>query len=202
MNAFNWWSVFGLSLAVTLLSALSASYERRAKSWNVLCSRAMPPRVLYVSKWAVLAIQVLAATVVFVVWAVSINYFLVNPHGPLAVGSLLAGIVLVWVTALPQLSIMLCVATRTGIGVTVILGLIGAFLAPVGESPYWGVSPWAWPGRVLMPIFGFHINGLPLPSESPFLNPNVIPGPLILSIVATALFVVLGAVWFDRREVR
>ncbi|MCY0896424.1 MAG: lantibiotic immunity ABC transporter MutE/EpiE family permease subunit [Alicyclobacillaceae bacterium] len=203
MNTFNWWSVFGLSLCVTILAALSTSYERRANSWNVLCARVVRPRVLYISKWVVLAAQLLAATVVFTALVLIINYLLWNPHGSPAVGQLIAGIALVWIAALPQLAIMLWVASRVGIGVTVCIGLVGLVVGVVAaEAPYWMVIPWAWAGRMLMPIFGFHINGLPLSPGSPFWNHDVIPIGIILSIVAAALFMVLGAIWFDRREVR
>ncbi|WP_304459380.1 lantibiotic immunity ABC transporter MutE/EpiE family permease subunit [Alicyclobacillus sendaiensis] len=203
MNTFNLWSVFGLPLCVTILAALSTSYERRANSWSVLCARVVRPRVLYISKWAVLAAQLLVATVVYAVLVMLIYYLLWNPHGSLAVGQLIDGIALAWIAALPQLAIMLWVASRVGIGITVCIGLVGLVVGVVAaEKPYWVVIPWAWAGRMLMPVFGFQINGLPLSPGSPFWNHDVIPIGIILSIVAAALFIVMGAIWFDRREVR
>ncbi|MFX4300814.1 hypothetical protein ACOJUR_00785 [Alicyclobacillus tolerans] len=107
MNTFNWWSVFGLWLCATILAALSNSYERRANSWSVLCTRVVYLRVLYIYKWVVLALQLLVATVIYAALVIIINYFLWNPHGSPAVGQLIAGIALVWIAALPQLAIIL-----------------------------------------------------------------------------------------------
>ncbi len=203
MNTFNWWSIIGMSIMVTLLAELSQFYERRSNSWNVLCTRSIRPSRLYLAKYLVVAIQLLVASVLFGTYVVLVNFLFWGLPNSVPWGELIEGLVFVWIAVLPQLAIMLWLAVRVSLGLAVGWGFIGMFVGMiVAEKPYWFIMPWAWSGRILMPIFGFNINGLPLQKGSVFWNQDVIFVGLILSVVVTAIVVTLSAFLFERREVK
>ncbi|WP_269919423.1 lantibiotic immunity ABC transporter MutE/EpiE family permease subunit [Caldifermentibacillus hisashii] len=201
MNVFNWWSVVGIPIGAALLSALSVSYEKRSGAWKVLRVNSFSTNKLYWAKYTILSIQTLFASVFFTIFVFLFNFWQVS--GELIILDVLTGSIVAWFSALAQLAIMVWIAHMIGFGGTICVGLAG-FVSGVlmAEKSYWIINPWAWPIRALEPIFGFHANGKALENDSPFWDPSVIPIAIFLSIIGVIVFLILGSVWFNRREVR
>lgn len=201
MNVFNWWAVIGIPFGVILLVAESVSYERRSGAWKVLRAYPVFPGKLYLAKYVVLAAQTFIASILFVLLVCVMNFWEVSGSFPWK--EVLSGFIVAWLTALAQLAIMLWVANIFGYGITICIGLVGLVSGVVmAENYFWIVNPWAWPIRVLEPIFGFHANGLALEKDSIFWDLSVIPDAIVLSVVSSVVLLAIGAFWFKRREVR
>jgi lantibiotic transport system permease protein len=201
MNVFNWWAVIGIPFGVTLLVVESVSYERRSGAWKVLRAYSVSPEKLYWAKYIVLSVQTFIASVLFVLFVSVLNFLEVSGAFPWK--EVISGFIIAWLTALAQISIMLWIANRFSYGITVCIGLIGLISGVVmAAMSFWMVNPWGWPTRALVPILGFHPNGMILEQDSPFWDLSVIPIAILLSVVGAVIFLAIGAYSFKRQEVK
>jgi ABC-2 type transport system permease protein len=198
---YNWWPVLWVPTGAALLAALAVSNETRAGTWRILRARPTRPAALYAAKLVVLALHTLLSALLLAAAALLMGMLLVDepvPWAPLILGALLP-----WLSALPLLAIQLWVATSLGLAGSVVLGVVGFLLgAMIAETAWWVCVPWSWPVRAVIPIMGFHANGVPLAPGDPLRDPAVVPQVILLSLLVFAVVGMLGAMRFGRKEAR
>lgn len=187
---FNWWAVVWLPFGTAILAAQSAGLE----IWTGLLSLPVSRAGLYLAKNVVICLQMALSTLALTVLAVAVAH-----RTPVPWGEIFRAGGLLWLTALPELSIQLWVAVWGGYPASAVLGLagliVGAFCAP---GPWWVYVPWSWPLRILGPVTGVAPNGLP--ADEALRNPGVLPVALATAMGTAVVVTLLASVWFARRE--
>lgn len=198
---FNWWPLLFIPIGIALLCALGESREKRAGGYRCLLANNISVPLFWLSKIAVLALQLLLTSVILVA-AVPTAGLILGLGAPPA-GTIVEAGALVWLTSLALIPAELFFATWKGTAAAVIVGIAGSAAGVLAAAKnYWVFIPWSWPIRLMCPVVGVHPNGTMLESDSPLWNADVIPVGITASLGFLLVTAALTALWFSRREVR
>ncbi|HHV94335.1 MAG TPA: lantibiotic immunity ABC transporter MutE/EpiE family permease subunit [Firmicutes bacterium] len=198
---YNWWPVLFVPLGSALLATLVTSQEKRAGGYRAVLIHPISPACVWVAKIAVLVYHMLLTTLVLMGTTLAFGY--ITATGPVPWREILAGGLLLWIAALPQISIQLWAAQAFGTFACIVLGVAGLVGGVVAaQTPYWVYLPWSWPTRLMCPLIGVHPNGTLLPPADPLRSPTAIPMGVGLAIACLVVTSLGSAVWFRGLDVR
>jgi len=198
---FNWWPVLFMPIGIALLCALGEAREKKEGGYRSLLANDISVPLFWLSKIAVLALQLLLTSVILVAAVLAAGLILGLGIPP--VGTIIGASALIWLTSLSLIPMELFFAAWKGSAVTIIVGISGSVGGVIAASKsYWAFIPWSWPIRLMCPVVGVNPNGVALEKVSPLWNVHVIPVGIAVSLVFLAVTAALTAFWFSKREVR
>lgn len=199
-SIFNWWPLLWLPFGVALLASHSMGLEKRAGAWKVLRARAIPPERLYLGKLLVLTVHTLASSLLLIGLVLLLGLIILQGDVPWLL--ICKAALMLWVAALPLVSLMLWFAYMGGYILTIVVSLVGFIGGAVaGLGNYWFLVPWALPLRLAVPLVGVQPNGIPLQARDALWQIPIMP-IVIVALVGYVLFAVVGVLWFTRKEVK
>lgn len=199
-SIFNWWPLIWLPFGIALLASHSMWLEKRAGAWKALRTRAVAPERLYLGKLLVLTIHTLASSLLLIVLTLLVGAIVLKGTVPWLV--ICKASLMLWVAALPLISLMLWLAYIGGYILTILVSLFGFMAGAVGGlSSYWFLVPWAVTMRVAVPVAGVMPNGVPLEAHDPLWQIAVLP-IVGVALIGYVLFAIVGAFWFVGKEVK
>ena len=198
---FNWWSFLFLPLGMALVASLVASQEKKAGNYRALRSHNISPIMLWVNKIAGMAVYSLLSTLVLLI-VVTITGACIS-GGSIPFAKIFTGCIACWFISLTLIPIQLWVSTWGGTLISMGIGFIGMIVGVIAApTKYWTIVPWSWAMRFMCPIIGVHPNNVILDSNSPLLNPAIIPGGILVSVVVLLFTLIVTGIWFSRREIQ
>ncbi|EFH88221.1 lantibiotic immunity ABC transporter MutE/EpiE family permease subunit [Ktedonobacter racemifer] len=199
-SILNWWPLIWLPFGIALLASHSMEVEKRARAWKALRARAVAPEHLYLGKLLVLTIHTLVSSLLLIVSTLLVGVIALQGEVPWLL--VCKASFMLWMAALPLISLMLWFAYMGGYILAIVANLLGFFAGAVaGLSNYWLLVPWAVPLRMAVPIVGVLPNGIPLQAHDPLWQMPVLP-IVGVALVGYVLFAIVGAFWFVRKEVK
>lgn len=197
---FNWWPVLFMPIGIALLCALEEAREKKAGGYRSLLANDISVSLLWMSKIAVLALQLLMTSAILVV-AVLVAGLILGLGVP-PVDTILEASVLIWLVSLSLIPLELFLSAWKSTALAIIAGIVGSvggvFAAP---KSYWFFIPWSWLTRLMCPVVGVNPNGVPMDATSLLWNARVIPIGIAASLVFLAVTAALTSLWFSKREV-
>ncbi|KYO68575.1 lantibiotic immunity ABC transporter MutE/EpiE family permease subunit [Thermovenabulum gondwanense] len=197
---YNWWAVVFIPIGTALFAALVQLQEKRAGNYWSLYTRDISLPALWTAKVLVMAMHTGLVTAVLILATFLSGLFIAEENIPRF--KILAGGFILWVSSLDLIPLQLWVALKKGAVASAALGFLG-LIAGVLAAPktYWIFVPWSRPIRLMCPIIGVHPNGIFLKPGDPLLNSSVILPGIASAIVSFAIFTILTAIWFNKKEV-
>lgn len=158
MYAIKLWVIFALPLIVSVLAALLADVDYRAKAWKQILALPFPRPAVMAGKWLVLVGLALLSTLVFGAANLTggVLIHLLHPErglgAPIPVLEAFTQPLIAWLLALFMISIHLWISLRwSNFLVSIIIGFAAAvaniFLLSSGLYAHSAVFPWAMPAQ-------------------------------------------------------
>ncbi|GAB7388055.1 lantibiotic immunity ABC transporter MutE/EpiE family permease subunit [Bacillaceae bacterium] len=200
-QVFNWWPVLFIPLGTALFAALVQIQEKKAGNFRNLRVHPISPFAAWTGKIIVMAYHTLLAALVLVAAVLLSGLATAGREIPWA--KTVAGRLILWLTSLAVLPLQLWAAAWKGASFSLAMGFAGMIAGVVAApTPRWIYVPWSWPIRLMCPVIGVHPNGVPLEESDPLWDPSVLPVGIALAAASFAIFTVVTAAWFARRDVR
>ncbi|RNL84589.1 hypothetical protein [Halostreptopolyspora alba] len=189
------WGVL-LPMVSALYAGVSVRQDNQAR--RLLHSYGFRPSRLLVGKFTALALMSLVSAALITCLLCLLGVFF-GETGDLA--RVVAGGMVPWLASLATLALCLVIAQAWGFTATMCTGVAGMmFGALLADKVVWWVIPLAWPMRVVVPLAGIEASGIPLPDDHPLRDLSVLPIAVGLSVALTAVLLVVGSRYVNRRE--
>ncbi len=206
---FEVWTVCVIPLGTGILSGLIVHYEELAGNFNGLLSSKVSRYGLYLSKFLLSVLIMIASTLIAtVVLGVVLDVFLGVSIGWLI---FIAASILAIIGTIPLLALHLWAGFRWGMGATIGISIGGLLMASLmgatslGDK-IWQFIPWTWPVRMAM-LPGAYLQfaeDMQFPPE--VISSGFVLNQLAMGFVASSLCLVValigGIIWFNRWEGR
>ncbi|MFW5417299.1 hypothetical protein J0910_11865 [Nocardiopsis sp. CNT-189] len=193
-------TVFLWSLLVPMCGALYAGSAGQIDedARRVLYGYAFPRRRLLFGTFTAI-ILIWAASALILGSLVSVTSLAMN--APADVPAAFGGALIPVLAAFPTLVLCLLASEAWGVAGAACTGVAGTlFGALLGDKPVWWFFPPSWPTRSALPLGETPLLGGALPDGHPLLDTSVLPVIALMSLALTALLLLFGSFYIDRRE--
>lgn len=197
-GGYNWWYIMLLPGCFTMAVALMVTRERK-KNRHGMLGVAVHKNRLWIAQ-IVFGTGFLFCTCMYFFLFITIGGLLYGQE--LTIWESFVASILLFISFSWQIPLWMFLADRTGVFVTVMLGMGCNLLIPVfcaTESCWW--IPFAIPARFMCAWIHVLPNGLPVEYGNPLLDCGVILPGIMIAIGLYGLLTWLTAVWFDKQEV-
>lgn len=198
----NHWSIIWINALIATLAGTIDRNEKKSTRYMIYSGRAVSLGRIELTRIGLIAVMTLISTFIVGV-ALILNSLWLDTPSITSLGNCLLAMVVIWLTTLWQIPFCLLLSRTTILYIPIILNTLAPLLmgTSIATTDSWLIFPYSWDLRILMPITHMHINGIPLPVNSPFLSSQPIPLGLILSLVCFVVLSGLASWSFKRQEI-
>lgn len=195
---FYWWYMFLLPGAIAILCSLSHQKEERAGKYYSVLSMPLNLTRFETAKTIILMEKLLIAAL-FLAAFTSISNFISPATVVYSTSRSIVGSIGIVVASIWQIPFCLYLARKAGIFLPVILNSALCILLPtaLGNTSFWWLFPYCWPGKLAQPLMGIELNGTFTGNYS---FTMIIPTVFVLSLLLFIVFLLLDTKSFVRQE--
>lgn len=196
---FHMWAMTFQSLGLSLLCILTEYREKKNNTYRSVYTEARSVGKVWSAKILSMIFYSFAANGLMTLFVLGLAL-----SQKLGAGTLLSAAEMgaaVWLMSFAVIPLVLFQTHRFGSVGAAGAGLFGLIFAPVmAPESCWVLNPYSYAVRGIVPLTGIHPNGISLEKADPLMNTGTMAEAFGLSLVCFAVFTLITAVLFSKRE--